>query len=75
MEVVSRPIGREKTHFQGPPARRVSEDLRTLLDWFNKNPEIDSVLKAGLVHLWFVTIHPFDALMTATAASREPLPT
>jgi Fic family protein len=30
------------------------------VDWFNAGPEIDPVLKAGVAHLWFVTIHPFD---------------
>jgi Fic family protein len=34
--------------------------MRTFLDWFNANGGMDPVLKAGLAHLWFVTIHPFD---------------
>jgi len=37
--------------------------MATFLDWFNdSSPEttVDEVLKAGLAHLWFVTIHPFD---------------
>jgi Fic family protein len=60
MEVVSGPIGKEKTHFQAPPANRVEQDMQAFLDWFNRNAEIDPVLKAGLAHLWFVTIHAFD---------------
>lgn len=60
MEVVSGPIGKEKVHYQAPPAKRVAGDMRAFLDWFNADPEIDPVLKAGLAHLWFVTIHPFD---------------
>ena len=34
--------------------------MKAFLDWFNAEPDIDPVLKAGLAHLWFVTIHPFD---------------
>jgi Fic family protein len=60
MEVVSGPIGKEKIHFQAPKAKRLDADMRTFLDWFNANADIDQVLKAGQAHLWFVTIHPFD---------------
>ena len=60
MEVVSGPIGKEKIHFQAPEAKRLAPDMRTFLDWFNANADIDQVLKAGQAHLWFVTIHPFD---------------
>ena len=60
MEVVSGPIGKEKVHFQAPEAKRLDADMRTFLDWFNANADIDQVLKAGQAHLWFVTIHPFD---------------
>jgi Fic family protein len=60
MEVVSGPIGKEKVHFRAPEAKRLDGDMRTFLDWFNANADIDPVLKAGQAHLWFVTIHPFD---------------
>jgi Fic family protein len=60
MEVVSGPIGKEHVHFVAPPAARLDEEMRVFLDWFNANAAIDPVLQAGLAHLWFVTIHPFD---------------
>ena len=60
MEVVSGPVGKEHVHYQAPPASRVDGDMRVFLEWFNANADIDPVLKAGLAHLWFVTIHPFD---------------
>jgi Fic family protein len=60
MEVVSGPIGKERVHFQAPTAKRLDGEMRTFLEWFNANADIDPVLKAGLAHLWFVTIHPFD---------------
>jgi Fic family protein len=60
MDVVSGPIGKEKVHFQAPPADRVAKDMQSFLAWFNADPAIDPVLKAALAHLWFVTIHPFE---------------
>jgi Fic family protein len=60
MEVVSGPVGKERVHFQAPPAPRLTGEMKAFLDWFNASAEIDPVLKAGLAHLWFVTIHPFD---------------
>jgi Fic family protein len=59
MQVVSGPVGRERVHFVAPAAARVEEEMKRFLEWFNGGPEIDWVLKAGVAHLWFVTIHPF----------------
>ena len=60
MQVVSGPPGRERVHYQAPPARRVPREMREFLGWFTAAQEIDPVMKAGLAHLWFVTIHPFE---------------
>ncbi len=59
MEVVSGPVGKEHVHFVAPAAARLDGEVQAFLDWFNTAPDIDPVLKAGLAHLWFVTIHPF----------------
>jgi len=60
MQVVSGPMGKERVHFEAPAAKRLDPEMRTFLDWFNGNTEGDWVVKAGLAHLWFVTIHPFE---------------
>ncbi len=60
MQVVSGAIGREHMHFEAPAAGRLNREMQVFLDWFNKNTETDWVAKAGVAHLWFVTIHPFD---------------
>ncbi len=60
MEVVSGPIGKQRVHFQAPAAARLDQEMQTFLSWFNATSDIDPVLKAGLAHFWFVTIHPFD---------------
>ncbi|MGH7255327.1 MAG: Fic family protein [Nitrospirales bacterium] len=60
MQVVSGPVGRERVHFEAPAAGRVDGEMQAFLDWFNGKAETDWVVNAGLAHLWFVTIHPFD---------------
>ena len=60
MQVVSGPMGREKVHYEAPAAKKLSREMRAFLAWFNGPETMDPVLKAGIAHLWFVTIHPFD---------------
>jgi Fic family protein len=60
MQVVSGPIGREKVHYQALEAKRIPKEMRAFLKWFNGAQSGDPVLTAGLAHLWFVTIHPFE---------------
>ena len=60
MQVVSGHLGRERVHFQAPAVERIEHEIGMFLDWFNKETETDWVLKAGVAHLWFVTIHPFE---------------
>ena len=60
MQVVSGPVGKEKVHYEAPPAARLPEEMSKFLKWFEQPKDIDPLLAAGLAHLWFVTIHPFD---------------
>jgi Fic family protein len=60
MQVISGPIGRERVHYEAPPAARLDNEMKIFLDWFNGKTDIDPVLKAAIAHLWFVTIHPFE---------------
>jgi Fic family protein len=61
MRVVSGAIGREKIHFEAPPADRLDGEMRRFLSWWDDSVgNIEGVIRAALVHLWFVTIHPFD---------------
>lgn len=60
MQVVSGPLGRERIHYEAPSAERLDAEMAAFLDWFNGDTPMDPVLKAGLSHLWFVTLHPFD---------------
>jgi len=60
MQVVSGPVGRERVHYEAPPAERLPEEMARFLRWFENPGEIDPLLTAGLAHLWYVTIHPFD---------------
>ena len=38
----------------------LAQRLADVRHWFNRDDGTDFVLRAGIAHLWFVTIHPFD---------------
>ena len=60
MQVVSGAIGRERVHFEAPAGERIPQEMWRFLLWLEQDQGIDSVLKAGIAHFWFVTIHPFE---------------
>lgn len=60
MQVISGPVGWDRIHFEAPAAERVDREMQSFLEWFEGADRIDGVLRAGLAHIWFVTIYPFD---------------
>ena len=60
MQVVSGPVGRQRVHFEAPPAERLEAEMSRFLDWVNAESGEPPVIKTGLAHLWLVTLHPFD---------------
>jgi Fic family protein len=61
MQVVSGPMGRQRVHYEAPPAERVSAEITRFLAWVNAPAQVEpALIRAGLGHLWFVTLHPFD---------------
>ena len=61
MRVISGPIGREKVHYEAPPSEHLDREMGLFLEWFDKSRgKLEGIVRAGIAHLWFVTIHPFD---------------
>lgn len=62
MRVISGSLGSAETvHFEAPPSDKVGEEMRRFLDWWKTSSgQVDGLIRAGLAHFWFVTIHPFD---------------
>ena len=60
MRVISGPVGHERVHFEAPAASRLEKEMAAFFDWFNHEDGTDLVLKAGVAHIRFVTIHPFE---------------
>lgn len=60
MQVVSGALGNEKVHYEALSANIVPKEMDKLIDYINDETETDLVIKAGIVHLWFVIIHPFE---------------
>jgi Fic family protein len=60
MQVVSGPVNRRKVHYEAPPASSLRMEMPRFVDWANTGTSEPALIKAGLAHLWFVTLHPFD---------------
>jgi Fic family protein len=63
MQVVSGRLDRPTVHFEAPPRQGLERQLDTFLSWFTASqnqPTLDPLLRAGIAHFWFVTLHPFD---------------
>jgi Fic family protein len=60
MQVVSGPLGRQRVHFEAPPAAQLESEIARFLAWANSALNEPPLIKAGLAHMWFVTLHPFD---------------
>lgn len=63
MQVVSGRIDRPTVHFEAPPREGLERQLEQFLDWFEASRNqvaLDPLLRAGIAHFWFVTLHPFD---------------
>ena len=60
MRVISGPIGKESIHYEAPGAGFINKEIDVFLRWFNTEKKINGILKAGIAHLWFLSIHPFE---------------
>ena len=60
MSVVSGTFGRERVHYRAPEPQRVQTEMGMFLDWLNNANNCGPLIKSGIAHLWFVSIHPFD---------------
>lgn len=60
MQVTSDPIGKEKIHYQAPLHNMLDKEMSQFYKWWKKSEKIDGIIRAGIAHLYFITIHPFD---------------
>ncbi|MGD9950162.1 MAG: Fic family protein [Desulfobulbus sp.] len=60
MRIVSGPVGKETVHYIAPPHSRLGVEMERFLQWVNTTGEHPPLIKAGIAHLWFIMIHPFD---------------
>ena len=57
--IVSGVAGKEKVHFEGPPASRVAGEMEAFVEWFNASASLPGPVRSGVAHLYFESIHPF----------------
>ncbi len=66
MDIVSGPVGYEKTHYVAPPPEVVPVEMTRFIEWFNNthpmhsDDKIPGPIRAAIAHIWFESIHPFS---------------
>ncbi len=64
MQIVSGALHAPKVHFEAPPSEAVPAEMKAFIAWFNDSDADGSPLsaleRAGIAHLWFELIHPFE---------------
>lgn len=65
MEIVSGPAGRSRVHFVAPPSASLPIEMQAFIAWLSRSSPtgedpIPAVTRAGIAHLWFETLHPFE---------------
>jgi len=60
MQVVSGSIHQPKVHFEAPPSDQMKMQMEAFLEWFNGSRQLPALIRAGMAHLYFVCIHPFE---------------
>ena len=62
MRIVSGHVYRQVIHFEAPPSARVPGEMAKLIAFCNQplRDQRDAVLQAGVAHIWFESIHPFE---------------
>ncbi len=60
MQVVSGPLHRPIVHFEAPPSAQVAGEMEAFIHWFNGSHSLDALTRAGIAHVYFESIHPFE---------------
>jgi len=65
MQIVSGRLDNPTVHYEAPPSARVLSEMGRFVDWFNlsaadKRGSLPPLTRAGIGHLYFESIHPFE---------------
>ncbi len=60
MQIVSGSLQEPKVHFEAMPSKQVPEEMDVFIRWFNEKRQLPILLRAGIAHIYFESIHPFE---------------
>jgi Fic family protein len=60
MQVISGSTSNPKVHFEAPPSKTLSKEMKLFIEWYNKSEISSPIIKAAVAHLYFESIHPFE---------------
>lgn len=65
MQILSGRLDKPQIHFEAPPSLEVKREMDGFMAWWKDtapggNKELPALTRAGIAHLYFVCIHPFE---------------
>lgn len=53
MQLISGPVGKERVLFEAPAAKKLNDEMKAFIEWYNHPPKnIDGLIRAAIVHFF-----------------------
>ena len=60
MQIISGSASNPKIHYEAPPSKTLSKEMKRFIEWYNTSEISSPIIKAAVAHLYFESIHPFE---------------
>ena len=60
MQIISGSASNPKIHYEAPPSKSLSKEMKRFIEWYNTSEISSPIIKAAVAHLYFESIHPFE---------------
>jgi Fic family protein len=60
MQIISGSASNPKIHYEAPPSKTISKEMKRFIEWYNTSEISSPIIKAAVAHLYFESIHPFE---------------
>lgn len=60
MQIISNRLDKAVVHYEAPPSKIIKDEMEKFITWYNNSQIQYPIIKAGIAHLYFELIHPFE---------------
>jgi Fic family protein len=60
MQIISGAGNNINVHYEAPPSNKIADEMTRYIAWFNDSHNLPPIIRAGIAHLYFEIIHPFE---------------